>query len=287
MTIKAEAGLVVDYGPMNTNPDTPTPTGLDAYSPAEIAKRVESGGVAKTKLTILQTFALAVLAGAFIAFGGMFFTLVITGNDMGFGLARLLGGVAFSLGLILVAVGGAELFTGNNLIIMAWVDQKITGAALLRNWGVVYLGNLAGALAMVVLIWLSGTLSLGSGAVAKTAMNIAEAKVALPNVEAFFRGVLCNTLVCLAVWLSFGARSVAGKILAILFPITAFVALGFEHSIANMYLIPVGWVAGADISLDNFLSNLVPVTAGNIVGGSGFVALSYWIIYLRRSAPED
>lgn len=256
---------------------------LDAYSPAEIAHLVENAGVAKVSLPFLQMFVLALLAGAFIAFGGMLFTLAITNSGLGFGPTRLLGGVAFSLGLILVVIAGAELFTGNNLIVMAWAEGKVSTARLLRNWGIVLAGNIVGSVGMAVLVVLSGTLDLGDGAVAKTAMGIATAKIAIPPVEAFFRGLLCNALVCLAIWLCFAAHSVTDKILAIIFPITAFVALGFEHSIANAYLIPVGYLAGAvDITLSDALHNLIPVTAGNIAGGSVFVALVYWLIYCRK-----
>ena len=254
------------------------PTGIAAYKPAEIARLIEAAGVAKTQLGLLQMTALALLAGAFIAFGAAFYTLVMTGVDSGHGPARLLGGAAFSLGLILVLVGGAELFTGNALMVMAWVDRRIATGAMLRAWGIVYRGNLAGALGMALLVSLSGTLS---GPVGEVAVRIAEAKMALPPLEALVRGILCNALVCLAVWLTFAAASVAGKILAILWPITAFVALGFEHSIANMYLIPVGLLAGAEGGAAGFLANLLPVTVGNIIGGAGGVALAYWAAYRR------
>jgi formate/nitrite transporter len=212
----------------------------------------------------------------------MFYTLTITGGDLGFGPSRLLGGVAFSLGLILVLVGGAELFTGNNLIVMAWAERKVTSRQLLRNWVLVYLANFVGALGTVALFYLAGALELSGGAVGQTAARIAETKLNLDFSTAFFRGILCNTLVCLAVWLNFAARDVAGKILAIIFPISAFVALGFEHSVANMYLIPLGMLAnGGGIDFAALLRNLLPVTLGNIVGGSGLVALTYWLVYLR------
>ena len=256
----------------------------DAYAPAQIALRIESGGVAKANMPALKTATLGILAGAFISFGAMFYTLVITGSGLGFGPVRLLGGMAFSLGLILVLIGGAELFTGNNLIVMAWAERKVTTAQLLRNWGLVYLANFAGALGSVALFTLAGALELNGGAVGQTAARIAESKIALDPVTAFFRGVLCNTLVCLAVWLCFAAREVTGKVLAIVFPISAFVALGFEHSVANMYLIPLGMIAaGNGIDVGAFLANLVPVTLGNVVGGSGLVALTYWLVYLRHS----
>ena len=260
---------------------------LDAYAPAQIALRIESGGVAKANMPALKTATLGILAGAFISFGAMFYTLVITGADMGFGPGRLLGGVAFSLGLILVLIAGAELFTGNNLIVMAWAERKVTSAQLLRNWVLVYIANFAGALGTVVLFVLAGALELNGGAVGRTAADIARAKIELDPVTAFFRGVLCNTLVCLAVWLCFAAREVTGKVLAIVFPISAFVALGFEHSVANMYLIPLGMIAaGGGVDGAALAANLVPVTLGNIVGGSGLVALTYWLVYLRNGEAD-
>lgn len=267
--------------------DTPPPKpnlGFDAYNPTEIAARVANAGVTKASLPFLQMFILALLAGAFIAFGGMLFTLVMTNHGLGFGPSRLLGGLAFSLGLILVVIAGAELFTGNNLIVMAWAERKVSSAQLFRNWGIVFVGNIIGSVGMALLVFWSGTLEMDSGRVAETAMSIASAKVAIPPVEAFFRGLLCNTLVCLAVWLCFAAHSLTDKVIAIVFPITAFVALGFEHSIANAYLIPIGYLAGgADITMMGFVSNMLPVTAGNIVGGSVFVTLVYWLIYRRDS----
>lgn len=257
---------------------------IDAYSPVEIANLVELGGVRKAGLPTLQTITLGILAGAFIAFGAMFFTLIASDPTLGFGLKRLLGGVVFSLGLILVVIGGAELFTGNNLIVMAWAEKKVTSGALLRNWSLVYVANFAGAFACVLLVHFSGTLGMGDGTVGETAAAIAVSKLQLPASQAFFRGILCNALVCLAIWLSYAAHSVAGKILAIIFPISAFVALGFEHSVANMYLIPIGMLNGAMVDIAGFFANLLFVTLGNIVGGSICVALVYWIVYLRSSA---
>ena len=260
-----------------------SPSPQDAYPPAQVALLVEQVGVKKATLPAVPTLALGVLAGAFIAFGAMFSTLALTGSPLGFGPSRVLAGLAFSLGLVLVVVGGAELFTGNNLVVMAWAARKITTGQLLRNWALVYVANLVGALGSALMMWWSGALGLGGGAVAETAIAIAEAKVALGFTEALFRGILCNVLVCLAVWLSFAAHDVPGKVLAIIFPISAFVALGFEHSVANMYLIPIAMLAGAEsVTAAGFLANLIPVTLGNIVGGGGFVALVYWLIYLRR-----
>ena len=269
---------------------------FDAYAPAQMARRVEVAGVAKAGLPLLPLFTLALLAGAFIAFGAMLFTLTMTDHGMGLGPSRILGGVTFSLGLVLVVVGGAELFTGNLLLVMGWADRKIATVALLRNWGVAYVGNLAGAVAMAVLAYWSGYMDLGSGAVGATAIKIAAAKVELDFTTAFVRGLLCNTLVCLAVWLCFAAHDVIGKIFAILFPITAFVALGFEHSIANMFFIPAGMLAAGNdvyvvaaglpggvggLTFAGFVGNLVPVTLGNMAGGGLFVAGTYYLVYLR------
>lgn len=269
---------------MEDTKNNSTNSNYDAYTPREMAMRVEEIGVAKANLKIIPTFALSVLAGAFIAFGAAFFTVVITDSGLGFGPARMLGGIAFSTGLILVIVGGAELFTGNNLIAMAWADRKITHIQLLRNWSIVYAGNFVGSLSTALLISLSGLFSLHDGAVGVTAIGIADAKLSLSLSEAFFRGILCNTLVCLAVWLCFSARTVVGKVIAIILPISAFVALGFEHSVANMYLLPAAYLAGSEnVTIGGMLANLIPVTVGNVIGGSGCVALVYWVVYLRKS----
>ena len=255
---------------------------FDAYSPAQIARLIENVGVAKASLPTLQTLTLALLAGVFIAFGGMLFTLVMSGDSsLPLGLHRWIGGIAFSLGLVLVVIAGAELFTGNNLIIMAWADKKIGSGALLRNWGLVYLGNFAGALIAVMLLDYSGSLDIGGGAVEQTAIAIARGKVALEFDVALVRGILCNILVCLAVWLCAASHRVSGKILAILFPISTFVALGFEHSVANMYLVPIGMLADSGrIDWLALLGNLLPVTIGNVIGGC-LVAVVYWVVYLR------
>lgn len=253
---------------------------LDAYKPAEIARRIEAAGVAKAGLGLVQTLTLGVLAGAFIALGALFFLLVTTESGLGFGPGRWLGGLAFSLGLVLVVIAGAELFTGNNLIVMAWVDGRVTSRALARNWALVYVANFAGAVGTALLVTLAGTLDLGGGALAETAFSVAAAKTAIVWHEAFFRGVLCNVLVCLAVWLTFAAREVSGKIMAILLPISAFVALGFEHSVANMFLIPLALMHGAPaVTMGGLVANLVPVTLGNMVGGGVLVGLAYWLCY--------
>lgn len=263
---------------------TPEPHPLDVVAPARMAKLVEEVGIRKAGLGFVQMLALGILAGAFIAFGAMFYTVVVTGSELGYGPTRLIGGAAFSLGLILVIIGGAELFTGNSLILLAWASGDISTTALLRNWGIVYCGNLIGAVATAVMVHLAGSLGAADGAVGATAEAIATAKLALDPMQAFVRAILCNALVCLAVWMCFSAHSVSGKVLVILFPVTAFVTLGFEHSVANMYLIPVGMLHSGHVDLGGLLTNLMVVTAGNIVGGGLLVALVYWLIYLR--APK-
>jgi formate transporter len=270
--------------------------GFDAYSPEKIAERVENVGVAKAGLPLLPMAALGVLAGGFIGLGALGFTLVASDASLGFAATRVLGGVAFSLGLILVVVAGAELFTGNNLLVMAWVARRISLGRLLRNFGVVYLANLAGALGLALLVFWSGQWKMAGGAVGRAAVEIAAAKAALPFTEALVRGVLCNVLVCLAVWLAVAGRNVADKILAIVFPIAAFVAAGFEHCVANMYFIPLGillkgsGVGPAAPDLDHldwagFAHNLLPVTLGNLVGGSVMVGLVYFAIYRLGRTP--
>jgi formate/nitrite transporter len=258
---------------------------VDAYTPKQIAERIESVGIVKSTGEPMRVFALAILAGAFIAIAAAFYTLVTYDNTgMASGLMRLIGGLAFSLGLILVVVAGAELFTGNNLIVMAFVDKKVTLTQLIQNWLIVYIGNLVGAVGLLLMVYLSGHWLIDGGAVGDKASAIAQAKVNLTWTEAFFRGVLCNILVCLAVWLCYAGRTVVDKVFAIVFPVTAFVAMGFEHSIANMYFIPAGMLAGSmDITMSDFLlNNLLPVTLGNVIGGSVFVGLCYWFIYLRK-----
>jgi formate/nitrite transporter len=278
----------------------PTLLTIDALLPPEIAKRAVEVGTRKCRLPFWPLLTLAVLAGAFIALGAVFSTTVSAGTAgvVPFGLARLLTGVVFCLGLVLVVVAGAELFTGNALISMAWASGTVSTAQVLRNWGIVYTGNFIGALATAVLLFLSRQYTFDSGAVGLAALEAARAKTALGFGQAVILGTLCNALVCLAVWLCLGARSTADKILAIVFPISAFVAVGFEHSVANMYFIPIGLLIKGDIPFlatlgksatdyanltwSNFLLvNLVPVTVGNLIGGVVLVGLVYWFIYLR------
>jgi formate/nitrite transporter len=263
---------------------------VDAYAPSDIAHRVAQSGVAKARTDAVTLLVLAVLAGAFVSLGALLYTVVTTGTNAGFGVVRLLGGLSFCLGLVLVVVAGAELFTGNNLLAMAWASRLIDTRDVLRNWLLVYLGNVIGCVGTVLFVALANTAELGGGAVAETAIRIARAKIELSPLEAFARGLLCNALVCLAVWLAMGGRTVADKILAVLFPITAFVALGFEHSIANWFFLPYGLLIdqNATLGLGGAVSNLLIVTAGNICGGTLLVALVYWTAYLRGATkPQE
>jgi formate transporter len=264
------------------------PNPSDAYPPLEIAHRVERIGVVKARTNALTLLALAILAGAFISLGALFFTVVITKSTLGFGITRLIGGLSFCLGLILVVIAGAELFTGNNLIAMAWASKLIRTREVLRNWMLVYIGNVIGCLATVLLVIWSNVANLSDGAVAETAINIAKSKANLSFVEVFTRGILCNALVCMAVWLAIGARSVTDKILAIVFPITAFVTMGFEHSIANWFFLPFGYLLDTHdaISISGAIRNLVASTLGNIVGGTLLVSGVYWVAYLRNERVE-
>ena len=292
---------------------------IDALLPADMAAKAEQVGVKKAHLNVISMFALSGLAGAFIALGAIFATTVGAGSFASTlpdgagsiatawptGFQRLIAGLAFSLGLILVIVGGAELFTGNNLIVMAWASRKVSTWLLLKNWVIVYFGNFAGALATAGLMFFTRQYTFGAGAIGLQALNIANAKTSLDFVQAVALGIMCNVLVCLAVWLTFSARTTTDKILAIIFPITAFVAAGFEHSIANMYFIPMGLMikAGApptfweqihktpadfaSLTIDNFVvANLIPVTIGNIIGGAVLVGAVYWFIYLRHRPAE-
>jgi formate/nitrite transporter len=260
----------------------------DAYQPREIAQRVATMGVAKARANVWTLLVLAVLAGAYVSLGALFFTFVSTGSTLGFGLTRLIGGASFSLGLVLVVVGGAELFTGNNLLAMAWASRLIATREVLRNWLLVYGGNVLGCLGTVLLVYLADLGSLGGGAIGDTALAIAVAKSELGTLEAFMRGVLCNVLVCLAVWLAMGGHTVTDKILAIVLPITAFVTMGLEHSIANWFFLPYALALDTEGALSPaaVLINLVVVSAGNIVGGTLLVAGVYWLAYLRGTNVE-
>ena len=265
--------------------------GSDAYAPLEVARRVETVGVAKARMATLPLLMLGLLAGAFIGLGSMLFVVVKSDATLGFAAAQIGGGLVFSLGLLLVVVAGAELFTGNNLLAMAWADGRITTAEVLRNWLIVCAANFAGAAALAALVFFSGHLEMNGGAIALQAVKIAAAKMALPPLQALARAILCNILVCMAVWMALAGRSVIDKAVAILFPISAFVAAGFEHSIANMYFIPLAMLQqafaplalpGAEfIDLPHMFANLAVVIMGNIIGGSVLVALVYHVIYRR------
>ena len=272
---------------------------FDALLPAEMARRAEEVGVQKAAMHGATMFVLAVLAGAFIALGGVFATTALAGAGAApWGGARVLAGVTFSLGLILVVVGGAELFTGTNLIAMAWASGRLPTRALARNWTIVFAGNFLGATATAFVVFLGGSYRFGRGAFGIAALDIARAKLELGFVQAVALGLLGNALVCLAVWLSFSARTTTDRILAVVPPISAFVAAGFEHSIANMYFIPLATFIALDqefvattapghpvqsITWAGFLlRNLLPVTIGNVIGGTLLVGLMYWFVYLRR-----
>jgi len=263
----------------------------------ELLEFIHVSGQTKRSLRFSRLFALSILAGVYISFGAIFFTTVSAygGNP---GMIKLLSGLVFSTGLVLVAVAGAELFTGNNLLIIPLMNKKITFADLFRNWGIVYLGNLIGSLLMVVFMFGTGIYSDGNGEIGQRALEISIGKVSLDFISIFFRGILCNMLVCLAIWLTMVAKTVPGKVLGVLFPITAFVAIGFEHSVANMYFVPAGMIIkslGSEnfwsiiamdsssfdmLNLQSFLfNNLIPVTLGNIVGGSLFIGMIFWFVH--------
>jgi formate transporter len=277
------------------------PARVGVLMPPEMALACEAAGASKAARDFVALLVLGILAGAFIALGALFMTVVLTGAaEMPWGMARLIGGLAFSLGLILVIVGGAELFTGDSLMIVACASKRITLHALLRAWGIVYAGNVAGALGTVLLVYLCGEHGFAGGQVGKTALGIANAKAGLPAVQLFFLAVLCNVLVCLAVWMSFGAKSLADKVLVIVPPVTAFVAAGLEHSIANLYLLPYAlaikawagpefWTAIGQAAADypmltaaNAVHNIVVATIGNLIGGSLMVGAVYWFVHLRK-----
>ena len=286
-----------------TTPPQPT---LDALLPDAMATKAELVGVTKAHLPLRRLVPLGVLAGAFIALGGNFATVVTSGSGLDSGVSKLLGGVVFALGLILVVISGAELFTGNTLIVMAYASRRVTAKALLRNWLVVYVSNFAGAAATAALVVMSGRLSAGDGSVGVRALQVAEAKGTVSVTEAIFSGVLANCLVCLAVWMTLSARTIVDKVVVIVPPIAAFVAAGFEHSVANMYFFPVAlwqkafapdrfWAASGKTTGDFghvstqrlLVGNLLPVTLGNIIGGAVLVGLVYWFVYLRHRPPAS
>jgi formate/nitrite transporter len=263
---------------------------LQAYSPAEIKEAIEKVGVKKANLPFLASFMLAIVAGGGVGFGALYYTVVASDPSLSFATVRVVGGLVFTLGLTLVLVGGAELFTGNNLIVMAWASGRVSTATMLRNWTIVYLGNLIGSLGLVILVFFSHHLDMNDGRIGLSVLNTAAGKIRPDMVTLFFKGILCNVLVCAAVWLAYAGRSVTDKVVAVILPISGFVAAGFEHCVANMYFLPLAWLlvqtghapANFDASLitiAGIIHNLIPVTLGNIVGGAGFVGAVYWAIY--------
>lgn len=279
---------------------------IDLLSPKAVTAKAESIGVTKANYDLRTTVMLGILAGAFIALAGEFYTMVTFDTGLGYSISRLLGGLAFSLGLILVVIAGAELFTGNTLLVIAFMTGKITLPKLLRNWVLVYIGNLIGALVVVFLVYYSQQWYLGKFAFAAQSLNTGLGKVKYDFMTALIRGILANSLVVLAVWLSYSGRTVTDKVLAIFLPVTAFVASGFEHSIANMFFVPFALLLKAQpaavaafanafpgvdlapLTVSNFIvNNLIPVTIGNIIGGSVFVGLAYWFVYLHRYKAES
>lgn len=277
-----------------------------AYSPPQTAAIVENKAVIRARLRVTQTFTLSIMAGIFVALGAQFATFVTSDSTLHFGLTALIAGVVFSLGLILVETAGAELFTGNNLNILGYLSNRITTGELLRIWIIVYIGNFIGSLLMVCLMYKTHQFEFFHNMVGAKALLIAHKKVNLSFTEALARGVLCNALVCLNAWLCYSGRTLADKVVSVIFPIGGFVASGFEHCVANMYFIPMGMVLRrnpavvaaaekmAGKSLDPsfltwkgfFIHNLVPVTLGNIIGGVILIGIVFWFIYLRPHSGD-
>jgi formate transporter len=271
-------------------PPQPPIFNLNAYSPAEIKEAIEKVGVKKTNLPLQASFMLAIVGGGSIGLGALYYTIIASDAELSFATIRVVGGLAFSLGLALVLVGGAELFTGNNLIVMAWASGKVSSGEMLRNWVIVYFGNLVGSLGLVILVFFSHHLDMNGGRIGLSILNTAVGKIQPDVITLFFKGILCNLLVCMAVWLAYAGRSVTDKIVALILPISAFIAAGFEHCVANMYFLPLAWLltqtgnvpANFDASLitiSGIVHNLITVTLGNIVGGAGLVGAVYWAIY--------
>ncbi len=264
---------------------------VEALTPQQITEYTKNVGIAKANKPFIPQVLMGILAGAYIGFGAMFYTLIKSDKEtLGFALTNVLCGVAFSVGLILVVIAGAELFTGNNLLTIAWAEKKIKTKALLRNWGIIIGANFIGAVLLALLIYATGHPEMNHHKIAETYVKVANAKCDLPFWTALCRGIVCNILVCLGVWLAYAGRTVADKVLGIIFPITAFVAAGFEHSVANMYVITMGLLCKGDVTFASdalniigFIGNVIPVLIGNIIGGGIFVGLTYWAICLRKA----
>ena len=258
--------------------------GFDAFSPQEVSALVRKSGVKKAGLPLLPQVMLAILGGAFIGLGALYYIVVRSDPTLGFAARQVLGGGVFCLGLIMVVVAGAELFTGNNLLVMARAQGLITTSQVLRNWAIVLFGNLIGAAGLAVLVYLADHATLNDGKVGQAYLSIAAGKAALPFWTAFFKGVLCNALVCLAIWMSMAGRGVFDKVVVLLFPISAFIAAGFEHSVANLYFFSLALLLdqGQDAALAlGMARNLAAVVLGNAVGGGVLVGMVYYLIYVR------
>jgi len=262
----------------------------DSLAPLEIEAKVEEVGVGKVGMAFSKVFVLAILAGAFIAFGGMYFCIFLGDPSIPFAVQRMVGGICFCLGLVLVLCCGAELFTGNSLIICAKASGKVSWGGMLKNWAIVWLGNLVGALAAVALVYLAQVWSMNGGGVGEAMVSVAAGKVSPDWATLFFKGVMCNIFVCLAVWIGFSARTVVDKVIGIILPISAFVAAGFEHCVANMFFLPMGCLlnsmgvgAAGAVPFEGILYNLSAATLGNIVGGL-LVGLAYWFVFAKRAA---
>jgi formate/nitrite transporter len=267
---------------------------FNAYSPREIASMVQSSGVSKARLPLLAQMMLAILAGAFVGLGALYFVVIRSDPELGYAARQVLGGIVFCVGVVMVVVAGAELFTGNNLLVMARAQGLISSTEVLRNWAIVFVGNFVGAFGLALLVILSHHTDMNQGAIGRQYLEIAAAKASLPFWTAFFRGVLCNAMVCLAVWMSMAGRSVMDKVVALVFPVSAFVAAGFEHCVANLYFFSMALLldGGTAVMLPGMAWNLVAVVAGNIFGGSVLVGLVYYAIYIRgmqqaSAAPAD
>jgi formate/nitrite transporter len=284
---------------------TPQVVTFDAILPASMALRAEQSGIKRANTDPVTVLILSVLAGAFISFGAIFATTVTAGEALPYGVARLLTGLVFSAGLLMVIIAGAELFTGNNIIVMAWASGKVKTRALLLNWILSFAGNFVGAILTAALMFYTTQFTFGDGAVGLVALNTANAKVSLAFIPALTLGIMCNALVCLAVWMCFSARTNVDRVVTAVPPIAAFAAAGFEHCIANIYFIPMGLFikAGAphsfwsaigksasdfpELTWSNFfVGNLLPVTIGNIIGGSIMIAAVYWFVYLRKGSTK-
>ena len=300
----------------SSEPAAPQAVTIDAIMPSEMARRAEETGVRRASMDVLSVFVLSLLAGAFVSFGAIFATTVSAGSisigpvgdgvvmtaALPYGISRLLVGLVFTIGLIMVVVGGAELFTGNTLLVMAWASGKVTTRAVLLNWVLAFTGNCIGTIGTAALMFLSTQYTFGNGAVGLVALNTANSKAALAFIPALTLGILCNAIVCVAVWMCFSARTTIDRVATVVPPIAAFAAAGFEHCSANAYFLPMGlfiksgapdsfWASIGKTAADfpaltwsNFLiGNMLPVTIGNIIGGSLMVGAVYWFVYLRSA----